>query len=752
MKTRFSLPWFRFTPTVALSLVALVTVIAVSVQAGPKGRITVRPLGGTSIKIDGDFSDWPLDKFTKLAQQPVFPQGQNATSTDALGDHISFDRQRIGRFNSTTAEAFQAGLSDFGSTIYFAYDSGFLYLLAVFIDDTLRDDRDPSFCSDGATPAGAQGYLNDGFEFFIDAKGDTKDCIADTAFPNIDTAAPNVDDFQVTVALNANFLPANSPDNFLGARQSIERAGNADFLGAEKGCSGKFREVLNVFNALKAPDIAARKYANLRTAGARNPEILANPGATYSGYAIELRIPWGQFEGFTPDHAMGFELFWRDVDADDDVGRGGGGISWATWAQSTDVACTNPKVSLFHGQNWGELVFDTNPLTPRHTGGGPKGKITPRPLTSAITIDGSLSDWPLDSFTKAARQPAFPQGRDAAATDAEGDHLVFEKSRAGLFNGTTTEAFQAGPSDFGSAIYFAYDAKFLYLLDVCIDDIYRDDRDTTAFGAQGYLNDGFEFFIDAFGDSTDCASELLFPNFDAETPNLDDFQVTVGLNSTFKPTGAAANVYGARQTIERAGNPYFVGVAPAEKGGPGGIYRDALNAANAADGGKDIAARVYTDLRAAGAKNPEILANPGVTYTGYAIELRIPFGKFAGFTPDHAMGFELFWRDVDSDDDVGKGGGNISWATWAQSTDVPCTDPKVALFRTANWGALIFAPTPVKLDWLRQGNDIVLTWSEASAVLETASKVSGPWSAVSGAKSGYRAPTSTGEAYFRLKR
>ena len=57
------------------------------------------------------------------------------------------------------------------------------------------------------------------------------------------------------------------------------------------------------------------------------------------------------------------------------------------------------------------------------------------------------------------------------------------------------------------------------------------------------------------------------------------------------------------------------------------------------------------------------------------------------------MGFEIFWRDVDDDDDPGKGGGNISWASWAQSTAVPCTDPRTSLFNTANWGQLVFDKT-----------------------------------------------------------
>src|ERR1043165_9039459 len=84
--------------------------------AGPKGTIHVRPLGDRKRPTDGALSDWPLAQFTKVAEQPVFPAGQNADSTTADGDHLVFDRTRIGLFNGTTTEAFQANDSDFGVT------------------------------------------------------------------------------------------------------------------------------------------------------------------------------------------------------------------------------------------------------------------------------------------------------------------------------------------------------------------------------------------------------------------------------------------------------------------------------------------------------------------------------------------------------------------------------------------------------------------------------------------------------------
>jgi hypothetical protein len=311
---------------------------------------------------------------------------------------------------------------------------------------------------------------------------------------------------------------------------------------------------------------------------------------------------------------------------------------------------------------------------------GPKGTITVRPLgTAKITLDGDFSDWPLARFGKPTEQPAFPEGQNAGATTGEGDHIVFDAKRVGLFNGTPEDAFTENESDFGATVYFAHDTKFLYMLAVFIDDQIRDDRDESEFGSTGYLNDGFEFFFDTLGDSKDCVAEGA--DFKQSAPYQDDMQITVGLNKTFKPSGAADTVLGARQTLERAGN---LGLIGPDKGGPGGIYRDALTAS----GQPDIAARSYADLRAAGAKNPEIAANPNVKYTGYAIEMRIPFDpKIPGFSPDHRMGFELFWRDVDADD-------VINWFSWAQSTTVVCSgeadDPKTALFNAANWATLAF--------------------------------------------------------------
>jgi hypothetical protein len=106
--------------------------------------------------------------------------------------------------------------------------------------------------------------------------------------------------------------------------------------------------------------------------------------------------------------------------------------------------------------------------------------------------------------------------------------------------------------------------------------------------------------------------------------------------------------------------------------------------------------------------------------------MRIPLGgRIPNMTTDHPMGFEIFWRDVDkiADDpegkDVGAGGGDISWASWGQSTTVDCGNPTTSLFHTANWGHLVFDKTdplglvdkPNIASVSVAGGNLTLTWT-----------------------------------------
>ncbi len=346
--------------TVCCAVLVVVGITSTSV-AGPKGKIKVPPVTAGSITLDGNFSDWPLASYTQVARQPVYPGALNSDATNASGDHIVWEANRVAGFNDTFVDDWSPDSpSEFGSSVYFAYDEGFLYMLSVFLDDELQDSRDAS---------GFQNFLNDGLEMFLDAKGDSLDPADEAAFPRFDTeddalANPDVtanpDDFQLTMGLN-EFFP--TVPGGLGAKQHLERAGTPEII--QQG----YDDLLDNtdLSSVGGRNIAAKAYSDLRAAGARNPEILANPNTKFSGYAVEMVIPFGTVDGFTPDHAMGFEMFWRDVDDPDnpDPGFGGAGIFWTDWTQNETVPSdADFGTGLFHTANWGQMEFLPRPSLP----------------------------------------------------------------------------------------------------------------------------------------------------------------------------------------------------------------------------------------------------------------------------------------------------------------------------------------------------------------------------------------------------
>jgi hypothetical protein len=203
--------------------------------------------------------------------------------------------------------------------------------------------------------------LNDGWEMLLGLKGDSTGC------------RPTGQDLQLGFALNAAYKPEDSPDDVLGARQTL-LVGTEEQLGPGAGQPGNAYQ--DALDAIEGPNIAARRYADLRAAGARNPELAAKPDVKFAGYVIEVRIPFGKpdqpLSDFTPDHPMGFELFWRDTDNDDNPNAGAINVKWASWAQSTVDACNEDTLntSLLNTSNWGRLVFDkTDFLGPVPTAG-----------------------------------------------------------------------------------------------------------------------------------------------------------------------------------------------------------------------------------------------------------------------------------------------------------------------------------------------------------------------------------------------
>ena len=335
-----------------ISFIAVVSFNFAAAQlfAGPKGTISV-PRISSPITVDGDFSDWPLAAYTTIAQQPEFPDAQGVgIPTGANGDHLVWDVDRVGPFNGTDLEIWEPdNASEFGASMYFAYDDNFLYILGVFIDEELNGVR-----SEG----GLTNFLNDGFEIYIDALGDSEEdgLIAEFGFPTIDDEEPNTDDFQLTFGLNESFPPAQPQPGDVGAELHMERAGNPDIVGL--AYLEDVREETD-FSAVGGHDVAAKSYDDLGAAGAQNPEVLANPNETFTGYAAELVLPFGFNEGFTPDQNMGFALFWRDVDDHEDPqpGFGGGNIFWTDWSQNVTTSGTGEDGNLFHAGNWGELQF-----------------------------------------------------------------------------------------------------------------------------------------------------------------------------------------------------------------------------------------------------------------------------------------------------------------------------------------------------------------------------------------------------------
>ena len=320
------------------------------VSAGPKGTVLVPAIQSGSITIDGKIDDWPLASYTTVARQPVYPEALENESTDAFGDHIVWELDRISGFNGSIAADWDPeSLSEFGASVYFAYDENFLYGLGVFIDDEVNGSRDEG---------GFSNFLNDGLEIFIDAKGDSDDPADEAAFPNFDTefdeedlgVTANTDDFQLTVGVNEFFEG--------GAEQHLERGGDPDII--KEGYLDIRGET--DLSSVGGKDIALEQYSNLGAAGALNPEVLANPDAALSGYAVEWVVPFNLVDGFTPDHDMGFEIFFRDTDDPDDPdpGMGGAGIFWTDWTQNESVASdleAEIPTGLFHTGTWGKLQF-----------------------------------------------------------------------------------------------------------------------------------------------------------------------------------------------------------------------------------------------------------------------------------------------------------------------------------------------------------------------------------------------------------
>ena len=82
-----------------------IILFAVNVATGgTQGRIQVPQVADGSITIDGNLSDWAVENYTKVAEQPDFPEGregyENGDPSNTLGDHLVFNRDQVWFFGN----------------------------------------------------------------------------------------------------------------------------------------------------------------------------------------------------------------------------------------------------------------------------------------------------------------------------------------------------------------------------------------------------------------------------------------------------------------------------------------------------------------------------------------------------------------------------------------------------------------------------------------------------------------------------
>jgi hypothetical protein len=611
----------------------------------PRGSLTIPRWTGAPITIDGDASDWPLASFTNAAVLPDAPGAVSAVGTGVDGDHLVFDKAKIGHFNGTnTATGFindATDGSDMSSEIYMMYDASGLYILEVRLDNAIFD-----------TEGACANWGNDGFEFFFDSANDSSNC-ASSAFPSFNESGENVDDHQLTWGVNSSFAT--------DARLHYERGGEntkLDCFDPAVPGDGSLRDALDT--AFPAGSEVTTRHADMSAVVASIGGVAT---AGVPGYVMECGVPWNFDVGstFNADESMGFAMFWRDRDP-----APGTGFDWAYYYQQTDTNCAGGAANVsFDTSTWGTLNFG-GPLR------GPRGNIEVRPF-AGITVDGDLADWPLDQFTTAAVMPA--DVLTSITVDSDGDHLIFDKSLVGHFNGTNTATGfindATDGSDMSSEVYMVYSDSALYILEVRLDNAIFDTEGACA----NWGNDGFEMFFDTNNDSNNCASSS-FPSFNESGENVDDHQLTWGVNSSFATD--------ARLHYERGGeNTTLDCFDPAVPGD--GSLRDALDTAFPA--GSEVTTR-HADMSAV------IASIGGVDTTGlpgYVLECGVPFDFDAAnsFNPaaNSVMGWSMFWRDRDPAPGTG-----FDWGYYHQQVETNCAGGDVnASFHTSSWGTMTFS-------------------------------------------------------------
>jgi hypothetical protein len=128
------------------------------------------------------------------------------------------------------------------------------------------------------------------------------------------------------------------------------------------------------------------------------------------------------------------------------------------------------------------------------------------------------------------------------------------------------------------------------------------------------------------------------------------------------------------------------------------------------------------------------------TDTGYQIEFKVTKEALLGITDGARVGFNIAMNDDD-------GSGRKSQLNWAGNPH-----------QEFSYGALILGAAaggvgggqPANIRIAIASKSVTLQW-DGNGTLETASDVTGPWTAVAGAASGVRIPASNAQAFYRVR-
>ncbi len=134
-------------------------------------------------------------------------------------------------------------------------------------------------------------------------------------------------------------------------------------------------------------------------------------------------------------------------------------------------------------------------------------------------------------------------------------------------------------------------------------------------------------------------------------------------------------------------------------------------------------------------------AAASLTDAGYQMEFKVLKSTLTGIGEGDRVGFNIAMNDDD-------GSGRKSQLNWNGAPHQEFSYGGLVLGGAATPGGPVSEPADVSISLA--GGQVTLTW-EGNGTLESASSVTGPWSAVAGAASGISIAADASEAYYRVR-